>query len=68
METIKRWLHDNLKWGYISKPSGYKVTGGDSFQPTYTCRFCGGDLAEDSQGNLFHLSTIESKEIWKKSK
>lgn len=52
MERIKKWFHDKLHWGY---PRGFQ-TGGDSFQPTYTCRFCKGNLAQDSQGNWFHLS------------
>lgn len=50
MDKIRKFLHDKLKWGYPA----YK-TASDSFQPIYVCKFCGKDLAQDSQGNWFHL-------------
>lgn len=53
MRFIKRWLHDVLQWGFPKK-----ISGGDSFQPTYTCEFCDYKLAQDSTGAYFHLSQL----------
>jgi hypothetical protein len=53
MNKIKQWLHDKLEWGF---PQSNHPIGGDGFQPTYECRFCSKELAQDSQGNYFHLS------------
>lgn len=46
-----RFLHDILGWGYPAKRCG-----GDAFMPTYYCKYCLGTVAQDSQGNYFHLS------------
>lgn len=51
MNKIKKFLHDKLDWGFPA----LKVSG-DPFQPTYACRFCSDRLAQDSQGNWFHLN------------
>lgn len=51
-ERIKKFLHDKLGWGYVCLGK----CGGDNFQPTYKCRFCDKDLAQDSTGAWFHLS------------
>jgi hypothetical protein len=48
----KGFFHDILGWGYSD---GYQ-SGGDSFHPTTFCRFCDGRLAQDSNGDWFHLS------------
>lgn len=53
---IKKWLHDKLGWGFSGG-----VSGGDSFQPTYHCRFCSRTLLRDSNGDLFHSTNKESK-------
>jgi len=48
----KKWRHDQLGWGY---PIAH--TGGDDFQPIYRCEFCHLNLAQDSNGDYFHLSS-----------
>jgi len=59
MNTIRKWLHKRLGWGFPAK--GWRgqlvLVGGDSFQPTYLCRFCDKELAQDSTGAYFHLSS-----------
>lgn len=56
--TIQKWLHDKLGWGFRMRKEGLSFrTSGDGFQSTYMCKFCDGDLTQDSQGNWFHLST-----------
>lgn len=50
MNKIRKWLHNFLGWGYP-----VKRIGGDSFQPTFSCRFCDKEICQDSQGNWFHL-------------
>lgn len=51
MKTIKKWIHDKLKWGFPKER-----TGGDGFQTTYSCEYCHSDLAQDSTGAWFHLT------------
>ena len=51
IENIRRKLHDILRWGYPTERAG-----GDTFQPTYGCKFCDGELAQDSTGAWFHLT------------
>ena len=51
MNKIQKWFHDVLGWGY---PTTIKEA--DSFQSTYHCKYCDGKLAQDSQGNWFHLT------------
>lgn len=53
-QRIRRWAHDKLGDGYP-----VQNIGGDSFQPVWSCRYCNGTLAQDSQGNWFHLSGKE---------
>lgn len=55
MERIKKFLHDKLFWGFPDK-----VKSKDSFQSTYSCRFCKNDLAQDSAFNWFHLTDKKS--------
>ena len=58
MNRINKWFHDKLHWGFLLKSEGIPFrVGGDSFQPTYQCRFCDFALCQDSQGNWFHLSS-----------
>jgi hypothetical protein len=54
---IQKWLHDKLKWGFRKRLEGFTFnqTVSDSFQPLYECKFCDKELAQDSQGNWFHL-------------
>lgn len=47
----KKWLHDKIGWGFPQSR-----TGGDFYQPTYSCRFCDKELAQDSNLDWFHLS------------
>lgn len=51
-DIIQKWLHDKLGRGY---PSKHRV-GGNNYQPVFECRLCAGELAQDSQGNWFHLN------------
>jgi hypothetical protein len=51
MNTIRKFLHDKLGWGY---PQG--LGSNNSFQPSYSCRYCSGQVASDSTGAWFHLS------------
>lgn len=46
-------LHNKLGWGYPSKQ-----VGGDGFQPTYSCKYCKSELAQDSSGAYFHLGGV----------
>jgi len=48
---IKKFLHDYLGWGFPNKSMC-----GDGFQPTYSCRFCDEEIAQDSTGAWFHLT------------
>jgi len=50
LNRIQKFFHDNLGQGFVEKR-----VGGDNFQPTYKCKFCDNVLAQDSQGNYFHL-------------
>ena len=59
MEKIKKILHDYLKWGY---PTTILPVGGDDIVPIWICKFCGGRLSFDSQGNCFHLEDYSPKE------
>lgn len=52
-KKIQKLLHDWLGWGF---PTGYQ-SGGDDFQPTQFCKFCDYRLAQDSNGDWFHLSS-----------
>ena len=45
-----RFCHNVLDWGYPSEMSEH-----DSFQPTYRCKYCDKGLAQDSNGDYFHL-------------
>lgn len=49
---MRKFLHNVLGYGYPTTRSG-----GDNFQPTYGCKLCEYELAQDSQGGWFHLST-----------
>ena len=51
MIKIKKLFHDYLGWVYVGKRDG-----GDTFQPVYRCIICDKRIAQDSQGNFFHLS------------
>ena len=51
MKKIKQFFHNKLGWGYP-----VKLVGGDGFQPTFSCEFCSGELAQDSTGAWFHLT------------
>ena len=48
---MKQWLHDKLGWGFPSE-----LYEQDSFQPTYSCKYCNKKLALDSAMNWFHLT------------
>lgn len=48
---MKKLLHDYLKWGFPKAPAEL-----DIFQSTYSCKFCNRYLAQDSNGDYFHLS------------
>ena len=52
-KKIQKLLHDWLGWGF---PTGYQL-GGYGFQPTQFCKFCDYHLAQDSNGDWFHLSS-----------
>ena len=54
LNFLQKFLHNKLGWGY---PTCGLPTGGDSFQPTYTC-ICEVPLARDSTGALFHLGEV----------
>ena len=51
IKKIADFTHDNLGWGYPKE-----LISPDSFQSVYSCRRCDGELAQDSQGNWFHLT------------
>jgi hypothetical protein len=53
MNKIKKFFHNLLGWGYP-----LAVLERDSFQPSYACRFCDGKLAQDSNGDYFHLTIL----------
>lgn len=49
----KKWMHDQVGWGY---PDGIAEKDPYGFQDSYKCKFCNDHLAQDSNGDYFHLS------------
>lgn len=64
MSKFKKWLHDKLGYGYPIENNG----SGDSFQPNYGCEYCEFNLAQDSTGAYFHLSSKAPKPHKQKDK
>lgn len=52
MDTIKRFFHNLLGWGFP-----LRLKEADSFQPVYECKYCKHDICQDSTGAWFHLSS-----------
>lgn len=50
----KKQKHDFAGWGY---PTGLKEKDQYGFQDVYSCKFCNRELAQDSTGVYFHLSS-----------
>lgn len=49
-------LDEKRKHDWFDQGFPTYIAGGDSFQPTWGCRYCVRLLAKDSQGNWFHLT------------
>jgi hypothetical protein len=47
-KVMRKWAHDHLGW---HAPDGTRGFDGCSIHST--CRFCGKDVMQDSQGNWF---------------
>jgi len=47
-----------IGWGF---PISETEIRGDAFQPVYHCMFCDRDLAQDSNGDYFHLTPTTTK-------
>jgi hypothetical protein len=47
-----KFFHNVLGWGYPAYP-----LENDPFQPTMACKYCDMTLAQDSNGDWFHLTS-----------